>query len=114
MYVLVPVPDDTNRYDVYQIKYFFKSLDRSQRSQIANSAATLLSAVRDEKIRVRNWHLVLPLDPTENDEEWLRSEFEGTGIRAFWKGLSHLEALLTFPWVIFMIVRGVGGRGRRG
>ncbi len=27
----------------------------------------------------------------ENDEEWLRSEFEGTGIRAFWKGLSHLE-----------------------
>jgi len=89
--VLVPVPDDPNRYDVYQIKYFFKSLDRSQRSQIANSAATLLSAVRDETIRVRKWHLVLPLDPTENDEEWLRSQFEGTGIRAFWKGLSHLE-----------------------
>ena len=24
------------------------------------------------------------------------------------------SALLTFPWVIFMIVRGVGGRGRLG
>lgn len=89
--VLVPVPDDPSRFDVYQIKYFYQRLSSSQRNQISNSAATLLRAVREGKISVREWHLVLPLDPTEGDEEWLTGLFEGTEIATFWKGESHLE-----------------------
>lgn len=89
--VIVPISDTPRKYDIYQIKYFFSSLTSSQRTQIANSAARLLRAVREDNLVVRNWHLVLPLDPTDRDEPWLEGLFEDTGIRAYWKGLTHLE-----------------------
>lgn len=91
--VIVPISEDPRTYDVYQIKYFFQALNSSQRRQISNSAGTLLKAVRDENLNVRNWHLTIPLDPQSNDEEWLEGLFKGTSIRAYWKGRTYLEGL---------------------
>lgn len=92
--VIVPVSDNPRSWDVYQIKSFAGSLNSGQRAKIRESAHRLLATVATSGLNVRAWHLVLPIDPSAKDQAWIDSLFDGSGILAYWKGLSYLEGLV--------------------
>jgi hypothetical protein len=51
--VIVPVDTAANVHDIYQIKYFYKALERPQRRQIEKSAARLRGFAQERGLQVR-------------------------------------------------------------
>lgn len=93
--VIVPVRDNPRSWDVYQIKSFSGgSLSSGQRAKIRESAQRLLATVDSNNLEVHAWHLVVPIDPSAKDQEWIESLFKESSIRPHWKGLSYLEGLV--------------------
>ncbi|ANG84563.1 hypothetical protein A8L33_03460 [Microbacterium aurantiacum] len=120
--VLTPADQPPTQFDVWQIKRFATNLASSQKRQIEKSFRRVLIALVRRGIALRNWYLVLPLDPTlENRMGWFEGMPEAvyeamksdaklnltademTTIRAWlddptheiaWKGLDHCEALV--------------------
>jgi hypothetical protein len=105
--VIVPVDISANVHDIYQIKYFYQTLKRPQRRQIEESAARLRDFVQERELQVRTWHLTLPLDPTDGDEDWIQGLFTGASTRTRWKGLTHLEGWAAkYPDVVDYYING--------
>jgi hypothetical protein len=77
-----PNPDG---YHVYQIKSFTGSMTSSRRRQVGDSLQQILDNPRLDR-PVTGWSLVVPMNPTSEDEAWFR---ELTGHAPFpcdWKG----------------------------
>lgn len=69
--VLIPAGEATNSWDVYQIKKYATNLDASQKDKVVGSFARMLIGIVRENLPVRNWYLVMPLDPTlPGREKW--------------------------------------------
>src|SRR4030081_837324 len=66
--VLVPV---TGGYDVYQVKYFSQALTSGQKRQIVNSFRRIVEYAPQHGLILKEWHLTVPLDPTNENREWL-------------------------------------------
>lgn len=98
--VWVPVGD--GRVDVYQVKRHDKSINTSQWAKVRDSYETLVQAVTDGHLQVRNWYLTLPLDASEKDETRFAELTAGSPFELCeWKGLAWLDALAAeFPSVI--------------
>jgi hypothetical protein len=77
-----PTPDG---YHVYQIKGFTGSMDRSRRRQVRESLQRILDDPRLDR-PVTGWSLVVPLDPTSEDEEWFRQLTAQMPFPCDWKG----------------------------
>lgn len=80
--VLEPVSASDDLFDVWQIKRFAANLGSSEKRQIEKSFRRILLSLVRRNIPLRNWHLVLPLDPTvENRLSWFnkmpKKVFEG-------------------------------------
>lgn len=76
--------------DFYEIKFFADRVDvrRNRRAQVERSLA------RAAERRPLSWTLVLPLDPTDNEEEWfdgLRGRYD---FPLHWRGLTWLSVQL--------------------
>jgi hypothetical protein len=76
---------NTDGYHVYQIKGFTSSMKSSQRRQVRQSLQRILEDSRLDR-PVTGWSLVVPLDPTSEDEEWFRQLTAQAQFPCNWKG----------------------------
>jgi len=138
--VLIPATEAPEPWDVYQIKKFATNLTEGQKTQIAKSFSRLLVGIVRRGVKVNDWYLVMPLDPTPDNLTWFatvpeeaikiaraakRSPFtdeeEATarawlaapGRKIEWRGLIFCEPLAAqFPYVIDHYLHGGAERLR--
>jgi hypothetical protein len=72
-------------YHVYQIKGFTGSMTSSRRSQVDHSLQRILDDPRLDQ-PVTGWSLVVPMDPTSDDEGWFRQLTAEAPFPCDWKG----------------------------
>lgn len=82
---------DAETVDVYQIKKFAEKLNSSQKAQIENSWQELSTTVADLHLKINSWHLVMPLDPTNENLKWAKELVEPSGTKLIWDGLSRVD-----------------------
>lgn len=82
---------DAVTVDIYQIKKFAENLKSSQKAQIENSWKELLTTTADLHVKINNWHLVMPLDPTNENLRWAKELVEPSGTKFIWDGLSRVD-----------------------
>lgn len=88
--VLVPVEGGV---EVYQVKSFATNLGSSQKAQIVESFERLKRAHEAKQVKVVSWHLTLPLNPTNENLEWLGSITEPGSFPCDWRGQDFIEGL---------------------
>jgi hypothetical protein len=92
---------------VYQVKKFNDRLSSSQKSQIYKSLTALTSDDRWRGLNITSWYLVLPLDPTPEEEKWFQELIAGKRFKGHWLGLTYVEQLAAkFPDVIDYYLHG--------
>lgn len=77
--------------DVYQIKKFAENLKSSQKAQIENSWQELSTTTAELHVKINSWHLVMPLDPTNENLKWAKDLVEPSGTELIWDGLSRVD-----------------------
>ena len=106
--LLVPGPDSSA--EVYQVKKFSSNLTASQKSQIEESLRRLEQHRINHSNTVTAWHLTLPLDPTNENLQWLAEITSDLPYPCDWRGLSFIDGLAAeFPEVVDYYV----GNGRQ-
>jgi len=78
---------------VYQIKSFTSALRSAQWRQIRESWDTLTTHAAELGLRIAEWHLVLPLNPTEGDQRKLGELTAGASFPCCWQGQDFCDAL---------------------
>lgn len=78
---------------VYQVKRSTKGLNQNQKDTIEGSLVSLKSDERWKSLRVLEWHLVTPWDPSPEAENWLQELGREYGLIAIWNGHSFVEQL---------------------
>jgi hypothetical protein len=71
--VLAPNPDNPGVSDVYQIKKFALNLELPQKKQIERSFRRFLIGLVKRDYALGDWYLVMPLDPTPENQDWFES-----------------------------------------
>ena len=90
----------TGGYTIYQIKKFANRLTASQKAQIKSSYETVLSGPRLDQ-RVVEWNLVMPLDPTSEDDDWFRTLTADAPFESRWLGRVFWDSEASkYPYVI--------------
>lgn len=82
---------DAETVDVYQIKKYAENLKSSQKAQIENSWKELSATTADLRVKINSWHLVMPLDPTNENLKWAKELVEPFGTKLIWDGLSRVD-----------------------
>jgi hypothetical protein len=91
--VLVPQDVDDWQVAVFQVKYFHQNLTRSQKRQIEESYRRLREYAADTGLTVTAWYLTLPLNPTNENLQWLAEFTANAEFPCEWRGLDFLEGL---------------------
>lgn len=95
------VPASGGGSEVYQVKKFSSNLTASQKSQIEESLRRLEQYRIDHAVVVSAWHLTLPLDPTNENLQWLAETTKNLPYPCDWRGLSFIDGLAAeFPDVV--------------
>lgn len=98
---------------VYQVKRYTDGFNTSQKASVKDSWDTLRSDPRWEDLRVEEWHLVMPWDPSPEAELWLQKLAKDSGVTATWRGLGFVEQLAAkFPDVVDYYLNGGAARIR--
>lgn len=98
---------------VYQVKRYTDGFNTSQKASVKDSWDTLRSDPRWEDLRVEEWHLVMPWDPSPEAELWLQELAKDSGVTATWRGLGFVEQLAAeFPDVVDYYLNGGAARIR--
>jgi hypothetical protein len=91
---------------VDQIKYFSASLTPSQKTQVRESFERLRVYAAAEGARIAQWHLVAPVDATNEERRWFDGLTSEAGFPCEWRGLTHVEGLAAaYPDVIDYYLR---------
>jgi len=91
---------------VYQVKSFSSNLTKGQKAQAERSFRRVLEYSRNRGLRVTEWYLTLPVDPTNENLAWLSGFTSGHDLKTEWRGLNFLDALAgTYPSVIDYYLR---------
>ena len=103
--ILVPL-DSADRVAVYQVKSFTSNLTRGQKAQAERSFRRLMDYAAVRGLRVAEWYLTLPVNPTNENLRWLEGFTAGHGLLSQWRGLDFLEGLAAeYPSVIDYYLR---------
>lgn len=78
---------------VYQVKRYTDGFNTSQKASVKDSWDTLRSDSRWEDLRVEEWHLVMPWDPSPEADLWLQELAKNSDVTATWRGLGFVEQL---------------------
>lgn len=87
----VLVNNEDQSISVYQVKRFAQNLSAKQKQSIVKSWETLQNYIAEEEIEVREWHLVMPLDPTNENLTWMKGFTSKSSAKIHWDGLSKIE-----------------------
>jgi len=90
--ILVPL-DNVGTVTVYQVKSFKANLTSGQKAQAERSFRRLMDYAAVRGLRVAEWYLTMPLNPTNENLQWLGGFTTGHGLLAQWRGLDFLEGL---------------------
>ena len=92
---------DAETVDIYQIKKFAENLKNGQKAQIENSWQELSATTAVLHVIINSWHLVMPLDPTNENLRWAKELVEPSGTKFIWDGLSRVDGWASkYPEVI--------------
>lgn len=92
---------DAETVDIYQIKKFAENLKNSQKAQIENSWQKLSTTIAVLQVKINSWHLVMPLDPANENLRWAKELVEPSGTKFIWDGLSRVDGWASkYPEVI--------------
>lgn len=92
---------DSETVDVYQIKKFADNLKSNQKIQIKNSWQELSATTAELDVNINSWHIVMPLDPTNENLKWAKELVESSGTRLVWDGLSRVDGWASkYPEVV--------------
>jgi len=106
--LLVPVEGGC---DVYQVKKFATNLSSGQKRQICESLARLEATRIHNDLEVKSWHLVMPLDPTNENRKWFNDITKDIEYPCYWDGFAFIESLAAkYPNVIAYYINGGGER----
>ncbi|GAC1382480.1 MAG: hypothetical protein NVSMB48_13130 [Marmoricola sp.] len=98
---------------VYQVKRYTDGFNASQKASVKDSWDTLRCDPRWQDLRVEEWHLVMPWDPSPEAELWLQDVAKDSGVTAIWRGLAYVEQLAAkFPDVTDYYLHGGAARIR--
>lgn len=87
----VRIDHEDGTLTVFQIKKFAQTLSSSQKRQIKDSWDTLIKYLKEEGKQLREWHLVMPLDPTNENLTWFYEMTADVGYKTVWDGLTIVE-----------------------
>ena len=103
--ILVPV-STPQLVDVHQVKSFASNLTSSQKAQIEKSYDRFRSTVVARGLQVRTWYLVMPLDPTPENDDWFADLTKEAPFQCEWSGLDYVDGLASkYPEVIDYYLR---------
>jgi len=103
--ILVPL-DSTGTVAVYQVKSFTSNLTSGQKAQAERSFRRLMDYAAVRGLRVAEWYLTMPLNPTNENLQWLEGFTTGHSLLAQWRDLDFLEGLAAdYPSVIDYYLR---------
>ncbi|MGB3674241.1 MAG: restriction endonuclease, partial [Candidatus Nanopelagicales bacterium] len=108
--ILVPIDGDPTKVVVYQVKSFHDNLTARQKKDIKKSHRALCEYAAAKGLTIVAWRLILPLDPTNENREWLATTIASAGdFPCEWHGLIAVDAMAAkFPKVVDYYV----GNGR--
>lgn len=127
--VIIPATDNSEPWDVYQVKKYAANLNSTQKTKIIESFSRLLIGLVREGLPINDWYLVTPLDPTvikdlrgwfndlpesaishakaldreplTGDEEAIAREWlEAPDRKIEWKGLPFCDSLAAKYWYV--------------
>lgn len=78
---------------IYQVKGFTGRLDANRKRQIKKSWDTFKTFIADRGMKIEEWNLVRPENPTWQDEDWLKELTAGADFPCRWKGETFCDAL---------------------
>lgn len=82
---------DDGSWAVYQIERFSNNLGASQKKQIAKSWNSVIKYSKEKSFSLKEWYLVMPLDPTKENLEWFSRLTGDSEIEASWLGKTHVD-----------------------
>lgn len=62
--IIIPATEESEPWDVYQVKKYAANLTSSQKAKIVESFSRLLIGLVRESLPINDWYLVTPLNPT--------------------------------------------------
>lgn len=78
-------------FDIYQVKKYAENLTSGQKSDTEKSYNTLKEFAAQREWDINTWHLVLPLDPTPENDEWLARLNINDPFDTKWEGLPKFD-----------------------
>jgi hypothetical protein len=96
---------------VYQVKRYTRPLTAAQKAEVSDSLERVFDPEkRDSRwqdLRVTEWRLVTPWDPTPEAYTWLQGLAAPYSVTVYWDGLTHVEQLAAkYPDVIDYYLHG--------
>ena len=105
--IVDPDPRSEGTNDVYQVKKYTEPLTSRQKSDVEGSLRTLTSDERWADLRLGNWYLVTPWDPTPETYNWLKQVAETYEVDAVWHGLTYVDQLAAkYPDIVDYYLHG--------
>lgn len=138
--ILIPSAEEPEPWDIYQVKKYWQNLTASQKTKITESFSRLLVGLARENLKINDWYLITPLDPTvikdlkgwfgdlpesaikhakklkknpltADEEVRVRAWLGAPGRKIEWKGLPFCDNLASdYPYVVDYYLHG--GRQR--
>jgi hypothetical protein len=127
--VIVPATENSEPWDVYQVKKYAANLNNTQKKKIIESFSRLLIGLVRQGLPINDWYLVTPLDPTvirdlrgwfndlpesaishakaldddpltDDEEALVRAWLDTPGRKIEWKGLPFCDSLAAKHWYV--------------
>lgn len=104
----VDILDRGERTIVYQVKGFHSPLTSGQQAQVKKSVDRLVSDPRWADLKVDEWHLVTPCNPSQERLEWLRKYVKSKGLPdPVWDGRDRCDAWAAkYPYIVDYFFHG--------
>lgn len=82
---------DDGRVDIYQVKKHTAHLTPQQLYKIKDSYKTVKSYAEGRKWRIATWYLLMPLESSKENDEWLAELNKDDEFEAQWQGLTTFD-----------------------
>ena len=98
---------DDGRVDIYQVKKHHEHLTPQQLYKIKKSYETVKTYAKSRDWRISTWHLLMPLEPTKENDKWLAELNKDDEFDVQWQGLTAFDNwAIDYPKVVDYYFKG--------